>query len=159
VDEQRQALCYQIVVQGRPVGQVCRGFNVSRKTAYKWLAVYRKDPGASLADRPRRPTLSPGRTDAAVEKRVLALRDAHRWGARKIHKVLLRQGVNVPSTRTVTAVLSRHGRIDRPRDTPAPREATGRFEHGRPNALWLMDHKSTLQIARLRHQPLTVIDD
>jgi transposase InsO family protein len=89
---------------------------------------------------------------------VLALRDAHRWGGRKIWRVLSRQGQATPSPRTVTAVLTRHGRIERWEDeTPEP--TTLRFERSLPNALWQMDHKGPLEIARRRHHPLTVLDD
>jgi transposase len=160
MDEQRQALCYRIAVSGRGVSAVCREMGVSRKTAYKWLKVYRQAPGCSLADRSRRPHRSPGRTASAVEAEVLALRDAHRWGARKIRKVLQRGGdETVPSSRTVTAVLRRHGRIETVRSPDGQEPATRRFEHGSPNALWQLDHKGPLEIARLRHHPLTVVDD
>lgn len=89
VQEQRQALCYQIAVCNRPVTEVCREFGVSRKTAYKWLAVYRRQPGTSLADRSRRPKSSPRQTSPEVEQAVLALRDKYNWGGRKIRRVLL----------------------------------------------------------------------
>jgi transposase InsO family protein len=155
---QRQALCYQIVHQCRSVSGVCREFGVSRKTAYKWLKLYRGDPEVSLADRSRRPRSSPARTDASLEQQVLALRDRHRWGARKIWRVLQQRGVATPSPRTVTAVLARHGRIERA-VAAAEDAATIRFERSQPNALWQMDHKGPIEIERRRHHPLTVLDD
>lgn len=36
-----------------PVAEVCRRFNISRKTGYKWLARFSPDDAASLADRSR----------------------------------------------------------------------------------------------------------
>lgn len=85
VDAQRHAFCHRIVDQRqRPVSVVCREFGVSRKTAYKWMRIYRRDPLASLADRSRRPAASPGRTAEAAERAVLAVRDEHGWGGRKI---------------------------------------------------------------------------
>ena len=158
VELQRQVLCQQIVGQGRSVSVVCREMGISRKTAYKWLKVYRASPGTLLSDRSRRPRASPTRTDAAIEQQVLALRDRHRWGARKIWHVLRQRGVEPPSPRTLTAVLRRHGRIERASASPAE-EAPQRFERSLPNALWQMDHKGPLEIARQRHHPLTVLDD
>ncbi len=158
VELQRQVLCEQIVGQGRCVSAVCREMGVSRKTAYKWLKLYRGDPGRSLADRSRRPRSSPARTDASIEQQVLTLRDRHRWGARKIWHVLQQRGLTTPSPRTLTAVLARHGRIERSALPPAD-EATERFERSTPNALWQMDHKGPIEIARQRHHPLTVVDD
>lgn len=110
VDEQRQAFCYEIVALGKSVSAAAREAGVSRKTMSKWLRLYRQQPGCSLADRSRRPRHSPKRTCAATEAAVLGVRDAHRWGARKICKVLAGFGVEAPSIRTVTAVLGRHGR-------------------------------------------------
>ena len=158
VQLQRHVLCEQIVGQGRSVSSVCREMGVSRKTAYKWLKVYRADPGILLADRSRRPHGSPARTEAAIEQQVLALRDRYRWGARKIWHVLRQRGVATPSPRTLTAVLRRHGRIERASAAPSD-EATQRFERSEPNALWQMDHKGPIEIARQRHHPLTVLDD
>lgn len=160
MDEQRQALCYQIAVAGRGVSEVCREFGVSRKTAYKWLRAYRRDPAAVLNDRSRRPLHSPARTASATETSILLLRDKHHYGARKIHVLLERAGLTAPSIRTVTAVLGRHGRIARADEPSLQRSATcQRYEHERPNCLWQMDHKGPLEIARMRHHPLTVIDD
>lgn len=160
VDEQRQALCYQIVAQGRSVSQAAREAGVSRKTMHKWLKLYRREPGCSLADRSRRPRSSPKRTVPEIESAVLAIRDGHRWGARKIRKVLFNRGLDVPSIRTVTAVLGRHGRIeDKAPVKPAVDPAPGRFERDHPNSLWQLDHKGPLEIGRVRHHPLTVVDD
>ncbi|MEE4412113.1 helix-turn-helix domain-containing protein [Serratia sp. C2(1)] len=36
-----------------PIAEVCRRFNISRKTAYKWLARFSPDEVDSLADRSR----------------------------------------------------------------------------------------------------------
>ena len=75
VETQRQSVCYRIIHQHQSVAQVCRDAGISRKTAYKWLKRYRDDPLASLADRSRRPVNSPRKTQAAIEQKVLAVRD------------------------------------------------------------------------------------
>ena len=75
------------------LSRLCRRFQISREVGYKWLKRYREEGVPGLADRSRRPEHSPGRTGAAVEKRVLSVRDRHRaWGARKIRRRLLDQG-------------------------------------------------------------------
>src|ERR1700712_769058 len=55
------------------VAGLCRRFQISRKTGYKWLARRRADPADALADRSRRPHASPVKTDAAVEQAVADL--------------------------------------------------------------------------------------
>lgn len=73
----------------RPEGvnrqELCRRFGISRTVAYKWLARFSVGDG-DLADRSRRPHLSPGRSTAAIEAAVLAVRDAHPvWGRARSH--------------------------------------------------------------------------
>ena len=158
----RFALCHQVRQLGRPVAAVAREFGVSRKTAYKWLGRY--DPlasAATLADHSRRPRGSPARVSDDVETAVLAVRDRHGWGPRKIHAVLRREAfVPLPALRTVANVLKRHGRVDPP--TP-PVPEPQRFERSAPNELWQLDHKGPIEVgvggARRKLVPLSVIDD
>src|SRR5919204_6725115 len=78
-------------LQGSNRRELCRRFGISPTAGYKWLA--RAAAGeVTFADRSRRPLTSPGRSPAAFETAVLAIRDAHpAWGARKIGAVLARE--------------------------------------------------------------------
>jgi transposase InsO family protein len=138
-----------------PVARACRQFEISRDTGYRWLARFDADPAAALVDRSRRPLASPGRTGALIERQVLLTRERFGWGARKIHAFLLRRGLDVPSVRTVHAILTRHDRV-RP---AAPRPQPLRFERPTPNELWQLDHKCDIEIARTRHYQLSILDD
>ena len=136
--------------------ELCRRFGIHPDTGYKWLDRWTADK--SLADCSRRPHSSPARTEAAIEERILAVRDAHpAWGARKIARCLGRDGVACPVPSTVHEVLRRHGRIVAAPGGPA---ATRRFEMSAPNQLWQMDFKGHVALADgNRCHPLTVIDD
>src|SRR5258705_9155564 len=90
-----------------PVARACREFGISRDTGYRWLARHDADPRALLADHSRRPHASPGQTDDAVTQAILDARRQYGWGARKLHALLLRQGLAIPSLRTVHAILAR----------------------------------------------------
>jgi transposase InsO family protein len=134
------------------VSELCRRFQISRKTGYKWVG--RDD----FDDQPRRPHSSPARTSPEVERKVLAVRAQHpAWGARKIAHVLERdEGVQLAPS-TANSVLKRHGLIN-----PASSEAARpwqRFEHEAPNALWQMDFKGHFATDAQRCHPLTVLDD
>lgn len=157
VSEQRLLLVNLMELKQDSVAALCRRLGVSRKTAYKWLARWRAAPGQPLTDRSRRPRRSPRRTARRLERRLLAVRDRHGWGARKIRAVLRRQGHTTPSINTVHRVLARHERL-RPAPPPDP-PATQRFERSAPNQLWQLDHKGPIEIARQKHYPLTVLDD
>jgi len=138
---------------------LCRRYQISPTTGYKWLARYRAVGETGLDNRSRRPLTSPRRTTAAVEAQVVALRDQHpAWGGRKLCTVLAARGGAPPlAASTVTAILHRHDRID-PAEG-AKHTAWQRFEQPAPNDLWQMDFKGHFPVARGRCHPLTVLDD
>lgn len=134
-------LLVQRVLAGRPAAHVAAEMGVSRATAYKWLARYRAEGVAGLADRSSRPRTCPRRTSASVEARILELRRTRRLGPARIAGVL---NLN-PST--VHRVLTRHGVprlawLDRPTG-----EVIRRYERDRPGELVHVDVK---KIGRLR---------
>lgn len=156
VMEQRRELIGLARQEGVNRRELFRRFGVHPSTGYKWLG--RGTSEEELADRSRRPQHSPGRTESALEARVLAVRDAHpAWGARKIACWLEQRGIAAPAISTVHAILARHGRIVPPAGG-AP--AKGRFERAAPNDLWQMDFKGHIGMADGgRCHPLTVVDD
>ncbi|HVG49042.1 MAG TPA: IS481 family transposase [Rubellimicrobium sp.] len=155
----RHEFCRLAEQPGVCVRQLCRRFGISPTTAYTWIARYRAQGGAGLADRSRRPHTSPARTLPEVEARVLALRAAHpAWGGRKLRRVLQQDGLApVPAASTLTAILRRHDRLHGPGAGQA--RAWQRFEHPAPNDLWQMDFKGHFGLERGRCHALTVLDD
>jgi transposase InsO family protein len=155
--EQRVEFVRLAMQAGANRRELFRRFGIHPDTGYKWLSRWSGD-AASLADRSRRPHASPQRTQAQIEAKVLALRDAHpAWGARKIARCLERDGVSVPAISTVHEILHRHGRVVPVRGRSA---AQLRFEKPAPNLLWQMDFKGWVRLGNgMRCHPLTVIDD
>lgn len=156
--EQRREFVMLALQEGANRRELCRRFEISPQTGYKWLR--RAALGeTAFADLSRRPHHSPGRCEAWLEAQVLAVRDAHpAWGARKIERCLARAGVTPPAVSTVHAILQRHGRIVVP-----PSGKGGpyqRFEKPEANLLWQMDFKGRerLQGGRWYHA-LTIVDD
>jgi transposase InsO family protein len=141
------------------VAELCRRFGISRQTGHLYLRRHREAGEAGLADRSCRPLSSPGRSDAGIEARIVALRDSHpRWGGRKLARRLRDLGVaDVPSPSTVTEVLRRHGRLDA--SETSKHQPFQRFERSAPNELWQMDFKGHIAMDRGRCHPLTVLDD
>jgi transposase-like protein len=110
--------------------ELCRRFGISPDVGYKWLARWQAGD-RELADRSRRPHVIPGRSEAAIEERVLAIRDKHpAWGARKIAHCLKRDGLTVPVPSTVHQILCRNGRV-KPTES-APPNPGHRFEKEAP---------------------------
>ena len=154
--DQRRELVRLAMQEGANRRELFRRFGIHPDTGYKWLG--RWAAKEDLTDRSRRPHASPARTEASIEERVLAVRDAHpAWGARKIARCLERDGIACPAHSTVHAILQRHDRITPPlRGAPAHL----RFEMPKPNQLWQMDFKGHMPLSNGRRcHPLTVVDD
>lgn len=141
------------------VRELCRRYEVSPRTGYKWLKRYREEGLGGLLERPRTPRSSPGRTPPGMEGAVIKVREQHpAWGGRKIRAWLLeRHFSGVPSPSTITAILGRRGLLD-PAQASFHRPVQ-RFEHPRPNDLWQMDFKGHFPLCQGRCHPLTVLDD
>ncbi|CAM4216454.1 Transposase [Mycobacterium basiliense] len=129
------------VLDGAVISAVARRYGVSRQTVHTWLRRYARDGAVlNLKDRSSRPHGCPHQMAAAVEARVLVLRDAHpRWGPTRIVYELGREGVApVPGRSSVYRALVRNGRID-PAKRRRRRGDYKRWERGRPMELWQMD--------------------
>jgi transposase InsO family protein len=134
---------------------LCREFGISRPTGYVWLKRFQQGGVKAIEEQSRRPERSPRRTEAEIEQRVVELRRGRPdWGARKLHVLLEREGVEV-GRRTVHRILLRHGLV---REQDRRRPAPGRFERERPNELWQMDFKSPKGWGT-PVGPLSVLDD
>jgi transposase InsO family protein len=137
--------------------ELCRRFEISPKTAYKWLDRF-DGKAESLVDHSRRPHTSPERTCAAVEQAVARVRSQNpQWGARKIARRLLDLGEAQIAPSTVTQILHRQGLISgQASERAAP---TVRFEHEQPNSLWQMDFAGYFNTVAGPCYPLAVLDD
>lgn len=147
---------------GWSVAELCRRYEVSRKTGYKWLAAYAQAGAAGLADGSHRPHTCPHATPAEVVRLILQLQQRYTWGARKVRR-LLQDRVpleQVPTKTTVHRILERYGRVQ-------PRRASRRrFHSGRPlspmdhpNAVWSADFKGQFRTGDgVYCYPLTVQD-
>lgn len=144
---------------GANIRELCRHYEISPQTAYKWIDRFRQGGPQALADRSRRPAASPRRCAETLEAEVLRLRDQHpAWGGRKLRRRLIDLGhQGVPAASTITTILRRHDRID-PAAAAAHRPIV-RFEHEAPNQLWQMDFKGHFATTTGRCHPLTVLDD
>jgi transposase InsO family protein len=103
------------VLDGARVSEVAAEAGVSRQSVHAWLACYRREGLAGLADRSHRPRSCPHQASAQLEAVVCELRQAHpRWGALRILHELMRGPAPaevLPSRSTVHRILVRHGLV------------------------------------------------
>ena len=155
VNEKRVEFVLQAKRGEETMTALCKRFEISRPTGYKWLRRYEQcDDIAALGEKSRRPHRTPGRSSAELERRVVELRrERPDWGAPKLSWLLAQEGVELPSI-TVHRILKRHGLVEREKAQPARR----RFERSAPNELWQIDFKGMPRSAK-NWQPLTALDD
>jgi transposase InsO family protein len=144
------------------IASLCRGFGISRKTAYKWIERYQLAGEDGLRDKSRRPHTSPASSPAELEALVLDLNTQYPyWGGRKLSS-LLPASVKPTHHSTIEAILRRHDRQVVGAPTKTVDEAPLRFEHPAPNLLWQMDFKGHFALTDRsagRCHPLTILDD
>lgn len=160
VMSQRIKLVELLLLPNSNVTEICLRFNVSRKTAYKWLARYHEGGVAALEDVSRAPSLQPGKISSDIEQRIVtAHKEYPYWGPRKLRDYLLHtEGLsNVPSHTTCSRVLKRNDCSIITNNKSKP--ATLRFERTEANALWQMDFKGSFMTGQQRCYPLTLLDD
>jgi len=76
----RERLVQQVIEQARTLKATAAAFQVTAKTAAKWVQRYRVQGSAGLYDRSSRPHRSPRQLPEAVIERVIQLRRHHTPG-------------------------------------------------------------------------------
>src|ERR1700722_6982597 len=154
--EQRGKFVVRAASGKERMSALCREFGVSRPTGYRWRRRSQQAGSVTaVVERSRRPEHSPAQTESRKEERVVALRQEHGWGAKKL-EVLLREEGQLLTVITINRILKRHGLV-RKKDSHAA--AMQRFERGRPNELWQMDGKGAYGGSDGMCYPLSILDD
>jgi transposase InsO family protein len=148
VTEQRYRAVLEVEA-GVPVVEVAERFGVSRQAVHRWIGWYRDEGLDGLANRSSRPHSSPAQTSNEVEALICELRRTHpRWGARRLVFELGRRDCpgSIPSRITVHRVLVRHGLVV-PTTRGRRRQDYQRWERERPMELWQLDIVGGIQLA------------
>jgi transposase InsO family protein len=139
----RLLLCRRVLEQGWSLVQAGEAAGVSERTAAKWLARYRAEGEAGLADRSSAPAVVANRTSDERVELVAALRRL-RMTAAEIAELL---GMPVS---TVSGILTRVGlgRLSR----LEPLEPANRYQRQRPGELVHIDVKKLGRIRGIGHR-------
>ncbi len=141
----------------------CRKLGISRPTAYKWRQRYRDEGVVGLEDRSRAPHRPAGRTEAAVEDAVVAVRkqlieEGLDFGPFSVRCRLDAQGLEAPSESSIWRILVRRGQIS-PQPKKRPRVSYRRFERERPNECWQGDDTHYVLGTSQEVRIINVLDD
>ena len=142
---------------------LCRKYEISRKTGYKWWERFEARGPAGLGDRSRACATHANATPEAVAGLLVALRKQHpTWGPRKLCAwlALHRPRVPRPAPSTVGTLLRRAGLVRRRRARHAPPPYAAPFAScTAPNAVWCADFKGGFLLGNGRRcHPLTLSD-
>ena len=142
--------------------ELCRRFEISRKTGYSLVARWRAEEEGALVERSRAPRSCPHATPSAVREAVLALRrERPTWGPAKLRAWLMRKGPEQhwPAVSTIAVILSREGLVEesrRMRRRCCPVAAEPPLG---PNDVWCVDYKGWFRTGDgTRCDPLTATD-
>jgi len=143
----------------KSISRLCREYNISRYTAYKWINRYTKEGLIGLHDRSKRPLQMPSMINNDMVQIILSLRNKYpAWGAKKIRQLLINEGyTDLPSLSSFNRILQRHDMIN-PTEGEK-RQRFIRFEKQNPNELWQMDFKGHFLMKEGVCHPLTILDD
>ena len=90
--EERMRFVLAVEAGEEPVAALCRRFGIGRRHGYKWLARWRAEGVAGLADRSRAPLNHPQAVAAELVEACLDVRRAHpTWGPVKVRAWLERR--------------------------------------------------------------------
>lgn len=149
-------------LDGERMVDLCREFEITRKTGYKLVQRYEEKGIEGIKDRSPAPFVHPNQTPPRIEKAVIDLRQQHpTWGAPKIKTYLERKSMELPAVSTIHAILRRHDMIKVKRRRPSLAKAKGTIltTPSEPNALWCTDFKGQFRLGNGRYcYPLTVTD-
>jgi transposase InsO family protein len=145
------------------MAELCRVYEISRETGYKWMKRHAVEGAEGLQDRSRAPNHHPNAMAAKVQEQILELRRARpRWGARKLRAYLEREwdGVRWPAASTIGELLKGEGlTIPRRRRRRAPPYSQPLHEGEEPNQVWCADFKGWFHTGNgERIDPLTITD-
>ena len=139
----REQLAKRVVLEGLTLKQAAASFDVSPKTAGKWVRRYREGGAGALGDCSSRPGRLRQPTSPELVSRVEALR-RERWTGFRIAQ---QTGL---SRATVSRILRRL-KLSRVRDLE-PRPVIQRYEHPHAGDLLHLDIKKLGRIARPSHR-------
>lgn len=147
---------------GETFTDVCRRFEISRQTGYKWRERFEKGGAAALANRPPVARRHPNATKEETEALIVALRkERPTWGPKKLKKVLeTKHGRRFPAASTIGDILTRRGLVTpKKRRLRVPPQGVATSEYTGPNAVWCIDHKGHFPLTDgNRCGPLTLMD-
>ncbi len=145
------------------ITELCRGFGISRPTAYKIIDRFEKKGYDGLIELSKKPKgTHPNATNEKVVNSILELKEKHKlWGAKKIWKLLYNDypDETIPTVLTVHNILKKHGLVCPQKRLRRVKPIHPIFDPKQCNEVWSADYKGKfLMRNKIYCHPLTIAD-
>ena len=162
--EQKMLFISDWLNQEMPIAELCRCYNISRKTGYKLIHRYQEEEQEAFNEKSRARHNISNQIPPEVVSEILALKQKYLYfGPRKIRLRLMEKYSenHCPAISTVGEILKRHGLV-------RPRKYRRHVEpYSEPfatchssNQVWSADFKGKFRLGNSRHcYPLTITDN
>ena len=144
------------------MSDLCREFEISRKTGHKLWKRYKALGVAGLEDQSRAPKHIPHRTTNEAVEAIVAMRRRYpNWGPKKLKDVLEAElGHVFPASSTIGDILRKHGFVShRPQRHRYVSRPTGLQQTQSANDVWCADYKGQFRLGDGSYcYPLTITD-
>ncbi len=162
VSEQRERFLEDYRLNYYSLRELAERFNISRKTAYKWIDRFENFGKQGFQELSRRPRSCPWQTDPAVAEQLIGLRKAHpSWGPRKLLDLLRRRHprCSLPAPSTVARILAQQGLVRAKHRHCRAHPGCPQTVPAGPNDVWGADYKGQFRLKNGQYCfPLTVSD-
>ena len=141
--------------------ELCRKYNISRVTGYKWLERFDQGGYPALEDASTKPHSHSSQLDEEDIIQIIQLKQAHpAWGAKKLQVLM---GTKAPSLSSVNRILEKAGLVRKRRKRRIDKSDHTMRKRIKPedvNDVWTVDFKGWwTDKDRNRLNPLTVRDE
>ena len=148
---------------GEKMTDLCREFNISRKTGYKIYNRYKDSGLLALYDNKRGPRRAANRTPDYIQSLILKKKKVNpTWGAPKIREWLVRKYPSeiIPVKSTVHCILDKNGLVKKKRRKNSFKAIpTNLSVPSKANDLWCIDYKGQFRLRNRKYcYPLTLTD-
>jgi putative transposase len=163
--DQRNKFIEMFSKQEHSFAYLCRYFNISRPTGYKWIARHEQRGLLGLIDQSKAPHKQPRAIENVIEDFILSIKFSWpKWGAKKILAHLknhyIKDIVKIPCKTSIENILKRNGLVESRkiiRRLAACNDSLTKCHQS--NDLWCIDFKGWSMTADgYRYGPFTVMD-
>ncbi|MFC1478784.1 integrase core domain-containing protein [Candidatus Margulisiibacteriota bacterium] len=160
--EQRKRFILRLL-NGERMTDLCREYDISRKTGYKFLERFKEFGFDRLSDLSRTPHRIHNKTNEILEEHILYIKAKYpTWGPKKIKAKAeeMHQGLKFPAASTIGAILDKHGLVKKSKRRIKRSYHSGCLsESKKANDIWCIDYKGQF-LTQDRHYcyPLTISD-